>query len=254
MNKLPVFTAAIAAFALGASLTYAAGPAATNDVTHASPYYWQDNIFGSGSGVLLDSDNVGGPQNVTESGINHLPVFHGHIETNRTYRFANVAEQVLTIIGDGKHGLWRTQDDGRIRLYITKDADSANMDLGIPAPANFVADQNLVNDPLLMDAFVQTLTPAQITQLATEYSSFDDSAGFGSPGNGGYKAVTGGFNGQLAVNASGNMGFIDVPISHPVFAGKYDNHVPIDLPAWFLADMGTTRDCYLARQALVPGH
>jgi hypothetical protein len=35
------------------------------------------------------------------------------------------------------------------------------------------------------------------------------------------------------INAMGNLQYIDLPISHPKYMGKYDEHPPIDLPSWY---------------------
>ena len=57
----------------------------------------------------------------TTSKVPHLPVLSGYVSTNNTYRFFNIAEQGLTMIGEGKHGLWRIQDNGMIREYRKKN-------------------------------------------------------------------------------------------------------------------------------------
>jgi len=242
MNKLPVLTAAVAAFAFGVSSSIFA--ADTYDITDGSPYYYQatKNPTGDVNDPEQIFHGVGGLQGTTDSGINHLPVYHGHMQTTQTYRFVNVAEQVFTMVGDGKHGMWRYQDNGSVRLYITDEAEAA----GYGVPADWAAGKDLA-DPHVAQDFALTLNVGDIigdTGDDTEdadYTHFDDSASFGVPGGGGYKSFNG-FNGHGAttgdgvggiINVNENLTFLDVPIFHPFFGGKYDNHVPIDLAAWY---------------------
>jgi len=157
------------------------------------------------------------------------------MQTTRTYRFVNVAEQVFTMVGDGKHGLWRYQDSGLIREYITSGADGSGG--GVAAPAESLADPLFLREPRNMDAFIDGLSGADMARLGTDYAATEHLGpnpgdSFGSPGNGGYKSYTGGFN-SVSVNASGAVTMVDLPLNHPKYGGKYDDHVPIDLPAWY---------------------
>ena len=91
------------------------------DLTKGDPYYYTSDQ------AVADDDGqkhlVGqGRPKTTHSSIPHLPVFSGYMNTNYTYRFVNVVEQTMTMIGEGKHGLWRVQDNGTIREYRKKDA------------------------------------------------------------------------------------------------------------------------------------
>lgn len=90
------------------------------DLTKGDPYYYTSDQ------AITDHDGqkllVGqGHPKTTHSKIPHLPVFSGYMNTNYTYRFVNVVEQTMTMIGEGKHGLWRVQDNGTIREYRRKD-------------------------------------------------------------------------------------------------------------------------------------
>lgn len=78
-----------------------------------------------------------GRPKTTHSSIPHLPVFSGHMNTNYTYRFVNVVEQTMTMIGEGKHGLWRVQDNGMIREHSKKDTQ------GLPDGADLFDEANL---------------------------------------------------------------------------------------------------------------
>jgi len=245
MNKLPVFTAAIAAFMLGTwtSLTYAA---TVNDVTDGSPYYYQAPA-GTEVGVLtqIETQTDQRPGDLTpgdtDSGINHLPIYHGAMQTNETWRMVNVAEQVWTMIGDGKHALWRYQDNGTVRLYITDEAEQA----GLGVLATRVTDEGFVladlENPREAQQFAMKLSAAEI---GDNYTHFDESAGFGTvfvsgegDTGGGFKSFRG-FNGDGSpgggiVNANGHLTFLDVPIFHDFFGDTYKGHVPIDLAGYY---------------------
>ena len=51
----------------------------------------------------------------TNSGIPHLPTLSGFMGTHGTYRFLTIHEQTAVLIGEGKHGVWRIQENGFIR-------------------------------------------------------------------------------------------------------------------------------------------
>ena len=106
------------------------------DLTMGDPYYYtSDQAIGEDDGQKL---LVGeGRPKTTHSSIPHLPVFSGHMNTNYTYRFVNVVEQTMTMIGEGKHGLWRVQDNGTIREYRKKDTQ------GLPDGADLFDEANL---------------------------------------------------------------------------------------------------------------
>ena len=186
--------------------------ATVDDVTDGSPYFYQ------AAAATLVAPGVGGAKLTTDSGINHLPVFHGHVSTNDTYRFVNVAEQVITIIGDGKHGLWRIHENGHVREYLNNGA------IGVTTPADdpgTALDESDLSHPDAMAAFVAGLTAADI---GTDYSHktnhpTDSFAGFKT---------------NASLTGAGTAAqFLDIPISHARYAGAYDTHVPIDLPGWY---------------------
>ena len=133
----------------------------------------------------------------TQSLIPHLPVYSGYMSTNDTYRFVNVAEQVFTMIGEGKHGLWRIQDNGSIREYLRAGAS------GLAAGAD-------VNDP------------SNLAVIESDYAAY-------LPGESwdGYKSPF------TPINDAGRMNFVDLAVSHTKYKGTYSNHVPIDLPHWY---------------------
>ena len=133
----------------------------------------------------------------THSKIPLLPVYNGFMHTNDTFRFINVAEQVFTMIGEGKHGLWRVQENGMIREYLRAGA------AGLRAGADLADPENLA-------------------VLERDYSHYLPGEGFA-----GYKDPF------VPVNDQGALNFVDLPITHPKYKGAYDGHVPIDLAHWY---------------------
>ena len=166
------------------------------DLTKGDPYYYTSDQ------AITDHDGqkllVGqGRPNTTHSSIPHLPVFSGYMNTNYTYRFVNVTEQTMTMIGEGKHGLWRVQDNGTIREY------RKNGSKGLKDGADVFAAQNLatIND---------------------EYASYLPEESWD-----GYKHP------HQKLTDDGHLNFIDLPLHHPKYKGKYDDHVAIDLPHFY---------------------
>lgn len=166
----------------------ATGPADLTDLTGGDPFYYTSN---------LDPRPT-----TTHSKIPHLPAYLGFMSTNSTYRFVNVNEQVLTMLGEGKHGLWRIQDNGTVREYLKAGKT------GLPGGAD-------VNDP------------ANLAVLESDYSNYIPEESFG-----GYKSP------QTPLNEAGRMNFVDLSITHAKYDGKYANHVPIDLPHWYCTMSG----------------
>ncbi len=217
MKKLTLLTAA--ALTMSSSPGFAA--ATIDDMTDGSPYYYQAD---AGTPV---APGVGGAQDVTDSGINHLPAKHGSMSTNKTFRFININEQVLTMIGDGKHGLWRYQDNGTVRYYLKDGA--TGVDHPDPSDPLALLDANDMGD------FVAGLSDAELD----DYTPFDYSFGSGDEI---YRTFTFGYDfyennvtdgAVLHDNEGGKASFVDLNIHHPYFGGKYYGHVPIDLAAYY---------------------
>jgi len=141
----------------------------------------------------------------TNSGMPHLPSYSGFMGTDsNTFRMVNVNEQVLTIIGEGKHGLWRIQDNGTIREYLIDGK------AGLPKGAN-------VNDP------------KNYAVIKSDYSSYIEGDGMNWSG---WKSP------QTPVSDSGRMNFVDLSITHNKYGTKYAKHVPIELPSWYCTMSG----------------
>jgi len=181
------------------------------DLTQGDPFFYtsdQDIKADSKQRELL---GIGRP-NKTHSQIPHLPVYYGYMNTNSTYRFVNVVEQVFTMIGEGKHGLWRIQESGTVREYLKAGAQ------GLPADSDLTAREN-----------------QQI--IKDNYSSYLPNESWS-----GYKYP------DQKLNETGNLNFIDLSISHQKYQDKYVNHEPVDLPSWYCTMSGN--DYPYAQQAM----
>ncbi|WP_018693117.1 hypothetical protein [Algicola sagamiensis] len=153
------------------------------DLTEGDPFYYTSN---------LDPRPT-----KTHSQIPHLPVYSGYMSTNDTYRFVNIVEQVFTMIGEGKHGLWRVQDNGTVREYRRAGAP------GIPEGADIFSAQ------------YQRLIKSSYSHYLPEESW----TGYKYPAD--------------RLDENGQLKYIDLPIHHPKYQGRYQRHVPIDLPHWY---------------------
>jgi hypothetical protein len=146
----------------------------------------------------------------TNSYMPFLPILDGYFQTHNTYRFLSVREQVLTVIGEAKHGLWRIHDNGMVRLYRKHDA------AGVPVGTD-----------------VYSLDPSIQAAVVTDYKPFL------APGpETGDAAGWGGYRYSQDADGDGQAAFVDVPIYHPYFEDKYDDHVPIDLSHWYCTMSG----------------
>lgn len=193
-----VLAGSISALALAASLGAASAGDGPNlpDITLGDPFFYtsdQDVPKHDGQSKLV---GVGRPDR-THSQVPHLPVYFGYMNTNYTYRFVTVAEQVLTMIGEGKHGLWRVEENGTIREYLRAGA------AGLPEGA----------DPL---------APENLETVRRDYASFLPEEGWD-----GYKYP------DQRLTDRGRLNFIDLPITHPKYEGRYRDHAVIDLPNFY---------------------
>ena len=111
-----------------------------------------------------------------------------------------MAKQVLTIVGEAKHGLWRFQENGFIREYRKGSLPGISQDLD---PNSILSEEDLkmIND---------------------NYASMDpsvDEKGYYYP--------------DQKLNDDGQQNYVDLTIYHPKYGGKYDDHVPIDMAAYY---------------------
>jgi len=149
----------------------------------------------------------------TNSNIPHLPFVTGYMGTHGTYRFMTVSEQTLFAIGDAKHGVWRLHDNGHVREYRKKGK------IGLPTGLN-PNSQSTVSK----NSYTNT--------IKHNYAAYIPEEGWT-----GYKypdqAISDGSDG-----VKGHQNFIDLSIYHPKYGGKYNDHVPIDLPFFYCTMTG----------------
>lgn len=165
------------------------------DLTKGDPFYYTSDQDVAEDDGQKESVGVGRPS-TTHSKVPHLPAYQGHMNTNYTYRFVNVAEQVFTMLGEGKHGLWRVGENALIREYLRNGA------AGIPEGAD-IFDADL------------------LAAIESDYSHFMPEESWD-----GYKYP------DQVLSENGNLNYIDLPITHPKYKGKYDDHVVVDLASF----------------------
>ena len=140
----------------------------------------------------------------------HDPSSAGFMATHSTHWFLSMHEQTALLVGEGKHGVWRFQENGFIRVYRDKESPGIPKDKGEAVLVDWKDKDNLAQD-------VKDL----LDILAKNYMNIDANHEFN------YSF------GNDQVSAEGWLNWIDLPIYHPKFEGKYDDHVPIDLPLFY---------------------
>jgi hypothetical protein len=166
------------------------------DLTGGDPFFYTSDQDIKADNKKKELLGIGRPDR-TDSQIPHLPVYFGYMNTNSTYRFVTIAEQVFTMIGEGKHGLWRIQENGTVREYLRRGAK------GLTEGADITAKENLA-------------------VIAQNYSAFLPDESWS-----GYKYP------DEQISKDGTLNFVDLPVTHPKYQGKYDDYAPIDLPNWY---------------------
>ncbi len=184
--------AALVALSLVSVSGFAADPVLSG--LNSDPFFYtSDQTIPANQEAMMGA--TGRPA-TTHSRIPHLPAYMGFMNTNYTYRFVTVAEQVMTMIGEGKHGLWRMQEAGTVREYLKTGQTGLAQNADLNDPANLAVIQN-------------------------SYSNYERPESWGF-----YRypddKVTG-----------GKLNYIDLPITHAKYAGKYANHKAIDLPSFY---------------------
>ena len=147
----------------------------------------------------------------SNSNIPHLPSLSGFMGTHGTYRFLDVHEQIATLVGEGKHGMWRLQSAGYVRVYRTKGAAGVTE-----------KDKKEALDG----------TDDSLNKIISEYY-------FPIDGNDRYHEHSFGEE----VSGEGWMNWLDLDIYHERFGGKYDDHVIIDLP-WYYCGVSVHSSVY----------
>ena len=130
--------------------------------------------------------------------------------THGTHRFLAMHEQTALLIGEGKLGVWKFQENGFIRVYRDKGK------MGIPEDK-----QETVIVDVKDTATVQDDETARLLNiLERNYKSIDPKHKFDYA-----------FGDE--VSDEGWLNWIDLPIYHVKFGYKYDDHVPIDLSSYY---------------------
>ncbi|AFI85665.1 hypothetical protein [Methylophaga nitratireducenticrescens] len=181
------------------------------DLTGGDPFFYTFDQMVTEDNKQKSLLGVGRPDK-THSQIPHLPVYYGYMSTNSTYRFVNVVEQVFTMIGEGKHGLWRIQENGTVRFYLKRDGQ------GLDKAADILAVEN----------------QQHIEDNYSYYLPEESWSGYKYP--------------DQKFNEEGKLNFVDLPINHPIFDQQYADHEPIDLANYYCTMSGN--DYPYAKMAL----
>ena len=267
MIKKLIVAASLAAVAVTATPTFASSKCGNSGVegdnlSNVDPFFY----------------NGGDATKTTDSGIPHLPTYYGHMSTNNTYRFINIGEQVVTMIGDGKHGLWRTQDNGTVREYLAANPAVATTYAGSTTvvktytnkngnPINNITEKKQARldvqiarqearnakrvakgksaRPTITSSIVYTASTSK-TGLAVgaDYSTAASVANYthldAAASWGAYRADGNQVNdnGTPDVTSDDYLNYVDLPITHAKYAGAYDAHVAIDLPSYYCTMSG----------------
>ena len=157
----------------------------------------------------------------SNSGMPHDPSSSGYMATHSTFRFLAMHEQTALLVGEGKHGVWRFQENGFIRVYREKGKE------GIP--------QEKREEVLDLDERVEVMddTREQDEEINRLFEILQDN----------YQNIDPNYNFTFdyafgdevfkAENGSRWLNWIDLPIFHGKFGKKYEDHVPIDLPTYY---------------------
>jgi len=183
--------------------------------------------------------NGGDATKTADSGIPHLPAYYGQMQTNDVYRFFNVNEMVATMIGEGKHGMWRYQDNGTVREYLQPEAngirayndDGTLRDLTFTASLEVITSDyshltshDLSDDPV-NGGFAGYRSDSYAPAHDLEFETIDQATGITD-------------NGTPLDTSDDYRVWVDLPINHAKYDGNdehgsYDNHVPIDLAGYY---------------------
>ena len=123
-----------------------------------------------------------------------------YIFVTGTYRMFNIFEQTVVFFGEPKLGLWRIQENGFIREYRRYAKNGLRE----------TADPNDPNLPWSDFEVIKNNYASYMPADNTLYKYPDDET----------------WNGYFQ--------YLDLSIYHPKYEGKYDNHVPIDLPHFYV--------------------
>ena len=130
------------------------------------------------------------------------------MSTHGTPRFVSVFEQTALVIGEPKHGIWRFQENGFIRVYRAKGKKGIHV----------------ANKEDALDLEERSDKADLYDIVMSNYMNNDPKHNFDYA-----------FGDEVHVEQDGEryLNWIDLPIFHPKFGKKYVDHDPIDLPLWY---------------------
>ena len=150
----------------------------------------------------------------------HDPSASGFMATHGTHRFLAIHEQTALLVGEGKHGVWRIQENGFVRVYRENGKE------GIPPEKkegviDLEGKVEVKEETKEQDEEINRLYDIlEENYLNIDYKHKNFNYAFG--------------DNEISEESEGRyLNWIDLPIFHPKFGGKYEDHVPIDLPAYF---------------------
>ena len=143
----------------------------------------------------------------------HDPSTSGFMATHGTHRFLALHEQTGLLVGEGKHGVWRFQENGFIRVYREERKEGIPVEMK-EVVLDFESVENGEDDEERNRLF---------EILQNNYKNYDPK--FKDDFN---------YTFHVALESDdGSLNWIDLPIYHPKFNNKYEDHVPIDLPLFY---------------------
>jgi len=185
-------------------------------------FFFFDCCFAGGLDGFLNHGGAEGTQHnrakndtkfyYTNSDIPILPFFTGFVGTHGTYRFLTITEQTFILVGEGKHGVWRIQENGFIREYRKKEQ---------------------VGLPIAIDANSDSISPNHFDIIKHNYAHYIPDESWS-----GYKYPDELISDGKKDGMKDYLNFVDLSIYHPKYGGKYQNHVPIDLPYYYCTMSG----------------
>ena len=139
-----------------------------------------------------------------------------------TYRFLSMFEMMAMFIGEEKHGMWRFQENGFIRVYrdksknvgILKDEKEEAIESGL----HYVDAEKYPRNDTLLNIIENNYMNVDPYQYQDFDYAFGDETSIITDENGREVEV---------------LNWIGLPIYHEKFTRKYENHVPIDTPSYY---------------------
>ena len=132
--------------------------------------------------------------------------------THGTYRFLSMHQKTALLIGETKHGFWRYQENGFIRVYRVDGKAGIPLD---NKTSNFTDISNRSSNE-------DEQTKRFLDILEGNYNSIDPTKKFNYH-----------FGNESESDGEHWLNWIDLPIYHAKFDKKYKDHDPIDLSVYY---------------------